>query len=146
MSTTHIVRYMAATVTSSNKQGASSSVTVATDFQGTTASVTVRSGDVVAETVNAQSDQNGYPLLWTLSLWQVGAPGRPWSLLPKPKVGDLVFQVGEGTGSLNGLGGVVTEAGFLRFDTSVSTMIASVADLYSQLAALDGRVTTLEGA
>jgi hypothetical protein len=144
MSTTHIVRYMAATVTSANKQGTSSSVTVATDFQGTTASVTVRPGDVVAETTNAQNDQNGYPLLWTLSLWQVNQPDRPWSLLPKPKIGDVIFQVGDGTGSLNGLGGVVTESGFLRFDTSVSAMIASVADLYSQLAALDGRVTALE--
>jgi hypothetical protein len=144
MSTTRIVRYLAATVTSANKQGTSSSVTVATDFLGTTESVTVRPGDVVAETTNAQNDENNNPLLLTLSLWQVNQPGRPWSMLPKPKIGDVIFQVGDGTGSLNGLGGVVTESGFLRFDTSVSAMITSVADLYSQVNALDGRVTALE--
>jgi hypothetical protein len=144
MSTTRIVRYLAATVTSANKQGTSSSVTVATDFLGTTESVTVRPGDVVAETTNAQNDENNNPLLLTLSLWQVNQPGRPWSMLPKPKIGDVIFQVGDGVGSLNGLGGVVTESGFLRFDTSVSAMITSVADLYSQVSALDGRVTALE--
>jgi hypothetical protein len=144
MSTTHIVRYIGSSVTSANKQGTSSSVTIRTDLQGGTGTVSVRPGDVVAEEVSAQNDENSYPLLLTLSLWRVNQPGRPWSMLPKPKIGDVIFQVGDAAGSLNGLGGVVTESGFLRFDVSVSSMITSVADLYSQVGALDGRVTALE--
>ena len=146
MSTTHVVRFSCA-LTSAHKLGTDRSVDVAVDLAGTSASRNVYPGDRIAEVVSAENDENGFPMLQTVTLWEVKEVGVPWEMLPKPKVGDQIVGVGD-SGTLTGTSGVFTERGLVRNDVSLPMhvgLMVNLGALSAAVAALDERVTDLEG-